>query len=159
MQNYFCFLLYPWRLHFLGSSRFTVIWPLSSNYCFDVTSREWMTKGHHAWFRLMESVRQGTARANRQSRRCTASVLCIFLWMNHAVTLVMSTITVNEAVPVCTTNNHLFKTRHFWFPTNELSGSVITTLFDNHIIYKQTFPRNLKLLEVTTHRANAWPDL
>jgi hypothetical protein len=79
--------------------------------------------------------------------------------MNPAVTLAMPTIAVNEAVPVCTTNSHLFETTHFWFPTNELSGSVITTLFDNHIINRQIFHRNLKLLEVIMHRANAWPDL
>ena len=128
-------------------------------YYSDVTSRQWMTKGHHACFRLMESVRQDTAKTNWQSRRCTASVMCTCLWMKHAVNLTTSTIPVNETLPVCTTNSHLFKTRHFWFPTNELSGAVMTTLFDNRIIYRQTFPRNVKLLEVIMHRANEWPDL
>jgi len=56
-------------------------------------------------------------------------------------------------VPICTTD-HCLKQGYLWLPTDELSGAVMTIGFDSHLISRQIFSQNSKLLNSSIHHVS-----
>jgi len=77
--------------------------------------------------------------------------------MNQAVTTAVTTILLNDAVSICTTD-HSLKQEYLWLPTNELSGTVMTIGFDSHLISREIFSQNSKLLNSSIHPVSEWLD-